>query len=508
MSKALSIPLDPAISAPLHFQLTRELKRSLLAGQLSPGDSLPSVRRLSEITSVSQATVRQAISELAGQGWLVLRRGKTARVAEQNTIHSEIESTMQPNESLNRKLRLEYDSNEDLPGEAQLSTLAQQTARLFDDTAFFARYDEPVELDFRAGGSVSGLLSGSKWTEAIKRWTKACANLPEDCPDPAGNHELRKHIANWLRQQRGIECTWEDIVVVSGAQQARHLIARLLVRRDTCLAAEDPGSIFSRLMFQAYGARIVPVPLDESGLLVSELQNAKDVSLLYVTPSAQFPTGAVLSQARRRQIAAWAEESQSFIIEDDNNCEFTYESRINPAIRSYDGNDRTIYIGTLSQLLAPAWRVGFMLIPKVLQEPLLRLKWLADRSTSPIAQQLVLELFASGYIKRHAKKALRAADNNRAALLRALEIWPSELAKYTPVKGGLCQTIWLPAQMDDSQVFDRCFEAGVGVLPLSPHFLTNPSPPGLILNFGSLNPEQIAQGVIRIRKVLIDLYGI
>lgn len=510
MSKDLSLPLDPAISAPLHFQLTRELKRSLMSGQLRPGDSLPSVRRLSEITRVSQATVRQAISELAGQGWLVLRRGKTARVANHNTIHSPVELIMQGNDDDQpiRTSKLEYDCNEDLPDEAPLSPWARNTAQLFDDTAFFARYDEPVELDFRAGDSVSGLLTGSKWSEAIKRWAKLCTSGLDDCQDPAGNQDLRKHLANWLRQQRGIECSWQDVIVVSGAQQARNLIARLLVRRDTRLAVEDPGSIFSRLIFQTYGAQVTPIAVDESGLIVSELQKTTGISLLYVTPSAQFPTGAVLSQSRRRQITLWAKENSAFIIEDDNNCEFIYESRINPAIRSYDENDNTIYIGTFSQLLAPGWRIGFMLVPKVLREPLLRLKWLADRSTSPLAQQLVAELFNTGYVKRHAKKALRIADNRRAALLRALEIWPAKSAQYSPVKGGLCQAVWLPSQIDDRLVFERCFEAGVGVLPLSPHFLTNPSPPGLLLNFSSLSPDEIAQGVIRIRKVLVDLYGI
>ena len=378
----------------------------------------------------------------------------------------------------------------------------------FARTNFHARYDEAVEIDFRVGAPPAKILGGSGWQDALTRWSRRCIEIPRGHNNPAGLLELRQQIAKWLRQQRHLECDEENIFILSGAQQARNLICRLFVDQNTPVAFEEPGSLFARLCLESYGATIIPIHVDGSGLVTSELtQCVKPIpKILYLTPSAQFPTGAILSRSRRTQVAKWAQENNSLIIEDDNNCEFTYDSRQSAAVYSF-APERTIYIGTFSQLLEPSWRVSYLVLPRSMREPFYRLKWLSDRCSSPLVQELVLELMESGFLRRHLKKAQKSCEQRREIMLKELEKFPADLIQFSPTKGGLHQAVWFPSRVNDIEIFSRCFEKNVGVLPLSPYFAGNPAAPGILLNFSSLDEAQMKEGMNRIATVLEDAYG-
>lgn len=378
----------------------------------------------------------------------------------------------------------------------------------FEKTPFFARYDEAVEIDFRAGQAPAEALTGTAWQNALTRWSARCIDIPRGHNNPAGLPELRKRIAKWIFQQRNIECSEDNIFIVSGAQQARNLIARLFIDDGTDVVFEDPGSNFAKLCFQSYGANIRAVSVDGSGIIANELIESKEAppALLYLTPSAQFPTGSILSKSRRGQIADWAKANGVIIVEDDNNCEFTYESRQSPAVLSF-APEHCIYIGTFSQLLDPAWRLAFLLVPDRMRDVFFRSKWLADRCTSPLVQTLLLELIETGFLKRHLKKSQTLCEERRDSLLASISNLPNHLANFTPTKGGLNQALWLPTSTDDIQVFQKCFATGLGVLPISPYFLRQPAPPGLLLSFAALSNEKIAEGVRRLQNVLETAHG-
>lgn len=492
---------------PLYEQLARELRKLIASGELKAGEQLPSVQSISAQLNISVSTVRQSLSQLTADGWLSSQQGTRAKVSLKLPATSiATASTCIEEEPLGL---LDLENNE---GETdELSNSNRWTKRMqsaFEETPFYARYDEFVEIDFRAGKAPTEALSGTAWQNALTRWSARCIDIPRGHNNPAGMPELRKRIAKWIYQQRNIGCDEENIFIVSGAQQARNLIARLFVDEGTSVAFEDPGSNFAKLSFQSYGAEIHPISVDGSGIIPTELteSNESSPSLLYLTPSAQFPTGSVLSKSRRIQIADWAKANEVIIVEDDNNCEFTYESRQSPAVFSY-APDHCIYIGTFSQLLDPAWRIAFLLVPDRMRDVFFRSKWLADRCTSPLVQTLLLELIETGFLKRHLKKSQSLCEKRRAALLAEISRMPKHLINFTPTKGGLNQAIWLPASTNDIEVFQNCFELGLGVLPISPYFSRQPAPPGILMSFSGVSNDKIAEGVRRLQTVLGAAYG-
>ena len=379
---------------------------------------------------------------------------------------------------------------------------------VFDKTPFFARYDEPVEIDFRAGHPPTEALSGTAWENALSKWSDRCVNIPRGHNNPAGMLDLRRQIAKWIHQQRNIDCNEENIFIVNGAQQARNLICKLLVDSGTNVAFEDPGSMFAKLSFEGSGATICPVSVDGSGIIASELidKEGRAPDLVYLTPSAQFPTGAVLSRARRLQIAAWAKEHNVILIEDDNNCEFTYESRQSPALYSF-APENCIYIGTFSQLLEPSWRLAFLLVPDRMRDAFYRSKWLTDRCSSPLVQTLVLELMETGFLKRHLKRSQTLCESRREKLLHELGQISKDLVNYTNAKGGLHQALWLQSSINDIEIFQKCFEEGLGVLPISPYFQRQPAPPGLILSFSAVEEDKISDGIHSLKRILEEAHG-
>lgn len=514
----LNFPIDPKTldtnsPVPLYEQLARELRRLIAAGELKAGEQLPSVSTMAKHLNLSASTVRQALAQLTSDGWLSSQQGSRSKVALKQPV-LERSSLRNRNGSVDKSvdgpqaLRLEIPAVDPLPEGVRISAWASRMQAAFIKTPFYARYDEPVEIDFRAGHPAAESLSGSSWQTALARWSSHCIEVPRGHNNPSGILDLRKQIAKWINQQRNIECNEENIFVVSGAQQARDLICRLLVDETKLVIFEEPGSLFAKLSFQSYGARLLPVSVDGSGIVASELTDAAmpRADLLYLTPSAQFPTGSVLSRARRMQISEWAKERNVVIIEDDNYCEFTYESRQSPALFSF-APDQCIYIGTFSQLLEPSWRLAFLIVPDRIRDALHRTKWLSDRCSSPLVQTLILELMESGFLKRHLKKEQAVCEQRRLKLLQEIESLPKSLVQFTPTKGGLNQALFLHSSMNDLAIFADCFEQGVGVLPISPNFMRSPAPPGILLSFAAVPEDKIGDGIARLRRVLEKAHG-
>lgn len=506
MASKLSLLLDKKSGAPQYEQISRGIRKAINNGELTPGQQLPSVRELAKELSVSIMTVRKAIEDLVSQGLVDV-------VAGSGTFVSQNKNRLAPRPSgdLNaenlRKLMLEASKDpSEKDSELAPGTFSQRVQKTFDHTRIYARYDEPVDIDFRVGAPPLEFMAGNRWEKSLARWAPDEVLDNDAGSDIQGLFELRNSIASWLRKSRGIECDADNLIVVGGGQQARNLIARSFINPGTRVAMEDPGSIFARLMFQSYGAEILPVPVDESGVLMEPLEKAGDFELLYLTPSAQFPSGAVLSANRRRHIAEMIKKRNILLIEDDNHCEYAYESRVVPAVCSL-APENTLYFGTFSQTMKPSWRIGYLLVPQRMREAFCQMKWLMDRCVSPIVQELVYAIMEKDQFARDLKKARGVCEDRRAVLLDELSKFPFDLARYSPVKGGLHQTIWLSAQLDDVQIVESCFQKGVGLLPVSPCFLTAPAYPGLILNFSALSDDSIRRGLKVILEVLEAAHG-
>lgn len=500
MKDKLSFNLDPHSHLALYEQLVAQLRKLMVAKKLAVGESLPSVEVLSRIAKVSPATIRRALEQLAEEGWLTLKRGARARVSDTAPQQSK---WLEPAKVVSTSLSGGVDDDEFIPP-LPLSRFADQMTMCMDSVDFPIENESSIELDFQPGVPDLKILQGKQWQDMLAGCIQQCLTTPRSNYEPAGVRELREQVAHNLIRHRDLKCTADDVFIVSGAQQARNLIARLLLAPGVKVAVEDPGSLNARLMWEAYEAEVVAIPTDESGLMLEELEKQQGISLLYLTPAAQFPTGAVLSQARRKKLITWAESSNVMLIEDDVFSEFTFESRLMPALTSFASRKRNIYIGSFSQSLTPSWRIGFMVVPEDLREPLSRLKWLADRCTSPIVQQLTLQLLKSGFLEKHIRKSQQAYEQKRGVVLNELERWPKKLATFTPVKGGLYQTIWLPPATDDVRIAELCADKDVQVLPLSSFYLQLQAKPGLLISFANMTEAQIVDGLKRIKSVLED----
>jgi len=353
-------------------------------------------------------------------------------------------------------------------------------------------------IEFRAGEPAVAPLSDAAWKRA---WRRAAGEaLPSTYADAAGDPGLRAEVAAYLRRSRGVACGPDDVVVTSGAIQGLHLVARAVLAPGDVAAFEDPGYRLARQVLRERSARILPVPVDEDGLRVAELPLGADApSLVYTTPSHQFPLGWRLSLPRRRALLAWAREHDSLIVEDDYDGEFRYDTAPLPALASLDPV-RVVYLGTFSKVLSPALRVGFVVAPPVLRERLIALKTIADYHTSWPVQRALAFFLRSGDLERHLRRMRRIYACKRQVLVRELDA-VRPLARVGGLEAGFHVYVDLDERVNAAEVARRAEERGVRVEVLAPFYTGNVAPNGLLLGYGGLEPAQIVRGT----RVLVEI---
>ncbi|HEY9657399.1 MAG TPA: PLP-dependent aminotransferase family protein, partial [Allocoleopsis sp.] len=346
---SLVLKLDNASTVPLHQQLYNELRQAILSGRLQCTQRMPSSRSLAKALAISRTTVLLSYERLLGEGYLKTIPASGTFVAcqlpdelLQSTTPQPLSPASQPHVELST-----YGAtlaSLELPLSAEQKTLIN-----------FSFYGKPALDEFPI----------QLWRRLVSRTYRTSSTMLEYSSDPAGYKPLREAIARYLTQSRAVRCDARQVIIVNEAQQALDLLARLLLNRGDRVVMEDPGCFEARYIFQAQGAEVLPVPVDESGMVVESLPaNAAPVKLAYVTPSHQFPTGAVLSLSRRLALLAWAQQSGSMIIEDDYDSEFRYDDRPIPALQGLTVGDSVIYIGTFSKLLFPSLRIGYVIVPQ------------------------------------------------------------------------------------------------------------------------------------------------
>ena len=297
-------------------------------------------------------------------------------------------------------------------------------------------------------------------------------------------------------------------MIVGGGAQALDLATRLLVDPGERVLLEDPHYPGARRAFEAAGARLVGAPVDAEGIDLSGVQRGRldRCRLAYVTPSHQFPTGVVMSLARRQALLAWAGRANAFVLEDDYDSEFRYAGRAIAALKSLDDEQRVLYVGTFSKTLLPGLRIAYVVVPPALVGAFRSAKWLADWS-SPVFEQAALERFlASGDFERHLRRARTCYATSRAALLEAID---GELSPFSAVRhdsrAGLHLLLQLP-QIPGDRPFDWVAAGrrrGLGLYPVAPCHLEGPPPAlGFVMGFARLEPEAIARGVCELGRLL------
>ena len=470
---------------PLYQQIYRALRAAILSGSLPPHGRLASTRSLAQETGVSRNTVIIAYEQLLAEGYIVGQLGSGTFVAPEipDVAHTVAERSRIAS------------ATEDVTA---YDCSAYATRARMTPSPVMKPRAPAVRYDFRYGLPDLEAFPFAIWRKLLARQIRAPAAEPLMYGAAEGSLRLREVISGYLRRARGVQCDPDQVVVVNGSQQALDLIARTLIDPDDVVVIENPNYLGAREVFLAAGARLAPGLVDGEGLNIDRLPPlARRAQLIYVTPSHQFPTGAVMPLARRLALLAWAATHGSYVIEDDYDSEYRYAGRPIEAMQSLDGNGRVIYVGTLSKILFPALRLGYLVLPKPLVEVFRTVKYLSDRHTASLLQDVVTEFVAQGHFERHLRRARKRNAQRRVALLRVLGREFGDTISVQGANAGLHVLAWFRgrAAEDAEEIVARAAQAGVGVYPVTPYYLDRPPAAGLVLGYAALNPSEIDAGI-------------
>lgn len=487
----LAVTLDNRAALALHRQLYAELRRLILAGRLPAGARLPSTRALAQSLGVSRTTVTQSYDQLISEGYLQTVIGSGTRVSEQL-----------PDELL--KIAPQGAVTAQAQKRRRAVRLSAYGAQLLDATPL-----EPPEAEtpihFKSGRPALDEFPLRQWRRLLMRhYRAATAQTLDYAASSQGYEPLRVAIARYLSRARAVLCDPEQVIIVNGSQQALDLLTQILVDRGDTVALENPGYLGARRAFLAQGAKLLAAPVDESGIVVERLaaQAKARPKLVYVTPSHQFPTGAVLSLPRRLELLAWAEQRDSLIIEDDYDTEFRYGSRPIPALQGLAQSDAVIYVQTFSKILFPALRVGYLVVPEHLAAIFARAKWLADRQTPMLEQRVLTDFLNDGYLERHLRRMRTLYDKRRQALVGALIQQFGDDVEILGDNAGMHLMARLPTTLSDDEVVRRARAEGVGLVSARLYYLGQAPANEFVLGYASLSERRIREGIRRLAKVI------
>ena len=469
-------------NGPRYLQLARALKQAILDGRCAPASRLPATRVLARELALSRNTVLAAYEQLAAEGFLEGRVGSGCYVAAFAAGGAQSPRASAAREAVR-------------PKRSQLAQRGRRALDLFDQS-IPGRQHRGLRYNLQYGLPMTNPQLASTWRRELNF---AAAHAQTDYPDPQGILALREQVCAYLGRRRGVMCAAEDVLIVSGTQQAFALAADVLLDEGDRVVLEDPHYRGARQLLQARGAKIVGCRVDGEGIVTAALPRTGDVRVAVVTPSHQFPTGAVLSLPRRMHLLDWAQRNGCWLIEDDYDGEFRYDARPLAALKSLDRADRVLYIGTFSKVLFPSLRLGYMVLPPGLRQAFVAAKWLCDRGCPAIEQAALARLIQSGAFERHLRQAAKALKARRSALLGALRRYAGDAVEVADSSAGMHVLAWLPRRTHvQAQALVECArERGVGLYLVAPYCLQPLPRPGLLLGYADLPPADL-QAAVRI----------
>ena len=498
MALELPIPVDEEAPLPLHRQVYGHLRQAILTGRLPAGTKLPSTRALAAQLSLARNTISAAYDQLLAEGYLLTRNGAGTYVC--GTL---------PDETF-RPARQRPALIPPPPAPATVPRLSRWASRAVDG-ARADRGSPPASglpFDFRHGCPALDRFPTEIWRRLLARQLQRGERHSFDYAPSAGYVPLRRAIADYLRRSRAVRCSPEQVLIVNGSQQGLDLMARLLLDPGDTVIVEDPGYAGARRAFAAHGATLLPAPVDAAGLVSESLEGLSDETsprLVYVTPSHQFPTGALMSLPRRLALLRWARERGALVLEDDYDSEFRYAGRPVEALQGLDEAGTVVYLGTFSKVLFPALRIGYLVLPEPLIAPAQAAKWLSDRFTPTLEQQALAEFFDEGHFERHLLRMRRVYHSRRDAFLSAVDRELGELVEPVIADTGLHALVRLRGTLAVGELVARAAAAGVGIYPAGPHYLHPPDGAALVMGFTGLDELHIAEGLRRLGKVMRQL---
>lgn len=317
-----------------------------------------------------------------------------------------------------------------------------------------------------------------------------------------GLKALREVIAVYLRTSRAVRCEAEQIMIVSGSQQALDITVRVLLDAGAQVWVEEPGYWLVHHVLKSAGCEAAPVPVDSDGLDVAAgIKLSPQARAVFVAPSHQYPLGVTMSATRRFQLLEWAESAGSWIIEDDYDSEYRYESAPISSLQGLDTNSRVIYIGTFSKVLFPSLRLGYVVIPPDLVDRFAVVRQAADLCPPPINQAVLAEFIREGHFARHIRKMRQVYAERRRVLVREIE---RELPSCKIIGGeaGMHLTILIDSSFSDTDIAAKAAERRLWLSALSLSYAGKAPRRGFVLGFGNARASEIPRAVRLLKKLL------
>jgi GntR family transcriptional regulator/MocR family aminotransferase len=463
------------------------LRADVLAGRLRPGSKLPATRDLAKQYGLSRGTVVYAFEELKSEGYLHGSRGSGTYV-----------SGVLPEHLLQ------------VAGSQVLSAEQRRPHKLSsygERVQLFSNLENRPTRAFRANLPALDLFPTKIWTRIATRRLQRLS-IPQllGC-DTMGYLPLRTAVADYLNSSRGTQCKPEQVMIVSGMQEALDLAGRLTLGPGDRVCLEEPGYPGAAMAFEALGAKICPVPLDSEGMKLPGTR-ARQAKLIYVTPGHQFPVGTTMTLARRLQLLEWARRSGALIFEDDYDSEFRYTGRPIPALQGLDRHGVVLFAGSFSKVLFPSLRLGYLVLPPDLVECFAAAKSVLNRHTPPFEQTVLCDFMVDGHFARHLRRMREVYAERLAILMQSARQRLAGLLELSSVEAGLQTVGWLREGIDSEQARRAAEARKVEVTALSAYSRRPMQREGLQMGFAAVNAKEIKRGVLQLAIALEDLAGV
>jgi GntR family transcriptional regulator/MocR family aminotransferase len=476
------VRLDRAATEPLHEQLYRQIRDELASGSFNNNSSrLPSSRALAADLRVSRFTVNLALSRLHSEGYLQSKIGSGTFISEalpETFLSVQTTKAARPAERPSR--------------------LSQRVRQIPD-------YRAGKQFDFGIAGppGVSFVPAVAALDEfPIQIWerlrTQVLAQKGAHLLQYAssrGDPELRKALATYLCDYRGARCHPDQIIITAGTQQAMMISAMALVNRGEVAWIEDPGFYQARRTFGFAGADVVPRPVDEEGITIARQSKQRSPKIIYVTPSHQFPLGMTMSLARRAALIDFARACDAYIFEDDHNSEFRYTGPPLPCLQGLDNVGRVIYSGTMSKILYPSLRLGYIVAPHQLVEPMIKIRAVMDQHSPAIDQATLARFLTEGFFLTHIKRMRKLYSDRRDFFI---EQFSKLLGRYFILEipeAGLHFVAWVRQKEHMTVITRVCSDIGIRPSPLSSCFMKVEPKAALTFGFAAWSRAQIREGL-------------
>jgi GntR family transcriptional regulator/MocR family aminotransferase len=484
--EATSLPLSlpsPRPETSLYRWFYDELRMAILDGRLRPSSRLPATRDLAQAYGLSRATIVAAFDQLKAEGYVEGKAGSGTYVSQ--VLPEQLLTVRGPR------------SEKRLPHRAV--SLSEYARRL---QPFRGVPQRPLRA-FRPNQPALDMFPTTLWAQvAARRLRRVSANLLAG-GEALGYRPLRQAVADYLNSSRGVKCTADQVLILSGAQEALDRTARILLNPGEAVWTEEPGYPGASVVFRAVGARICPVPVDGEGLdLDRGKRNWKAPRLVYVTPAHQFPLGVTMSLRRRLALLDWARQAGVLIFEDDYDSEYRYSGRPIPALQGLDRSGVVIFAGSFSAVMFPALRLGYLVVPPEMVDVFAAAESVSTHHPPLLEQAILCDFITEGHFARHIRRMRELYAERLSVLLECAREKLMGGLEISNVEAGLQTVGWLESGLKAERIAEMAATRDVEVVPLSQYASGRSKREGLILGFAAVDPRELRRGVEGLGKVL------